>query len=242
MTFLFTDLEGFTALTEAADPKNIVAWLNSYLDGLCRIAMEHGGTIDKIVGDAVHVMFNAPLDQPDHAERGVRCALAIDVFAQRCSVEYKARGIDFGATRIGVNTGIAVVGNFGGSRRFDYTAHGDAINTAARLESANKALGTRICVARATAEKAGAITFLPIATLMLKGKTQGVEVFAPDGEPAGAGSWRADYLDAFARMSKGDETGSAALVALAERHPDHPVLALHARRIRAGERSPRMAA
>jgi adenylate cyclase len=77
---------------------------------------------------------------------------------------------------------------------------------------------------------------------MLKGKTQGVEVFAPDAEPPGAGSWRDDYLDAFARMSKGDETGSAALVALAERHPDHPVLALHARRIRAGERSPRMAA
>jgi adenylate cyclase len=242
MTFLFTDLEGFTALTEAADPKNIVAWLNNYLDGLCGIAMEHGGTIDKIVGDAVHVMFNAPLDQPDHAERGVRCALAIDVFAQRCSVEYRSRGINFGVTRIGVNTGTAVVGNFGGSRRFDYTAHGDAINTAARLESANKALGTRICISRATAEKVGAISFLPIATLILKGKTQGVEVFAPDGEPAGASSWRDDYLDAFARMSKGDETGSAALVALAERHPDHPVLALHARRIRAGERSPRMAA
>jgi hypothetical protein len=127
-----------------------------------------------------------------------------------------------------------------GSRRFDYTEHGDAINTAARLESANKALGTRICIARATAEKVGAIAFLPIDTLMLKGKTQGVEVFAP--EPAEAGAWRADYLDAFARMSKGDETGSAALVALAERHPDHPVLALHARRIRAGQRSARMAA
>ena len=242
MTFLFTDLEGFTALTEAVDPKSIVTWLNAYLDGLCGIAMEHGGTIDKIVGDAVHVMFNAPLDQPDHAERGVRCALAIDAFGQRFSREHKARGIDFGVTRIGVNTGTAVVGNFGGSRRFDYTAHGDAINTAARLEQANKALGTRVCIAGATAEKVGAIAFLPIATLMLKGKTQGVEVFAPDGEPADAGSWRADYLDAFARMSSGDETGSAALVELAGRHPDQPILALHARRIRAGERSPRMAA
>jgi adenylate cyclase len=242
MTFLFTDLEGFTSLTEGADPQDIVLWLNAYLDGLCRIAMEHGGTVDKIVGDAVHVMFNAPLDQPDHAERGVRCALAIDAFAQKYSDDYKARGIAFGVTRIGVNTGPAVVGNFGGSRRFDYTAHGDAINTAARLESANKALGTRICVARATADKVAGIAFLPIGTVMLKGKTQGVDVFAPHRESADAGDWSALYRDAFARMLNGDDAGSQALIALHERHPDHPILALHARRIRAGERLAPMAA
>jgi adenylate cyclase len=242
MTFLFTDLEGFTSLTETSDPEQLVAWLNAYLDGLCRIAMEHGGTVDKIVGDAVHVMFNAPLDQPDHAERAVRCALAIDTFARGFEAEQKTRGVHFGATRIGVNTGVAVVGNFGGARRFDYTAHGDAINTAARLESANKALGTRLCIARATVDKARAMAFLPIGTLMLKGKAQGVEVFAPDCEGADAGSWSAAYLDAFARMLNGDETGSARLLALHERHPDHPILALHARRIRAGERSVRMAA
>ena len=228
MTFLFTDLEGFTSLTENANPQDIVGWLNAYLDGVCEIAIEQGGTIDKIVGDAVHVMFNAPLDQPDHAERGVRCALAIDAFGQNFSLEHKARGIEFGVTRIGVNTGTAVVGNFGGSRRFDYTAHGDAINTAARLESANKALGTRICVSRATAEKVSAIRFLPVGTLMLKGKSQGVEVFAPDPEAAESHAWSADYLDAFARMSLGDETGAATLVSLADRHPGHPILALHA--------------
>lgn len=242
MTFLFTDLEGFTALTEATEPKNIVTWLNAYLDGLCGIAMEHGGTVDKIVGDAVHVMFNAPLDQPDHAERGVRCALAIDAFAERYRLELCARGIAFGATRIGVNTGSAVVGNFGGSRRFDYTAHGDAINIAARLESANKALGTRICIARATADKAGAIAFLPVGTLMLKGKSQGVEVLTPDCGPTDGNIWSADYCDAFARMLAGDETGRAALLALAVRFPDSPILALHSRRISAGEVSARMVA
>ena len=242
MTFLFTDLEGFTSLTETTDPETLVGLLNAYLDGLCRIAMEHGGTIDKIVGDAVHVMFNAPLDQADHAERGVRCALAIDAFALGYVVEQRARGIAFGVTRIGVNTGVAVVGNFGGGRRFDYTAHGDAINTAARLELANKALGTRICVARATAEKVGAVAFLPIGTLMLKGKTHGVDVFIPHSEFAGEESWSALYRDAFARMLDGDDAGSAALVALHERHPDNPILALHARRIRAGERTTLMAA
>jgi len=240
MTFVFTDLEGFTSLTEAADPEAIVAWLNAYLDGLCSIAMDHGGTVDKIVGDAVHVMFNAPLDQPDHAEKGVRCALAMDAFAQDYAASLKAKGVQFGATRIGVNTGLAVVGNFGGGRRFDYTAHGDAINTAARLESANKALGTRICVARATAERVAGVAFLPVGTLMLKGKAQGVDVTTPwSGADA---AWSAAYHAAFTSLLAGDEAGSAALVALHERHPDHPILALHARRIRAGERSARMAA
>ena len=122
MTFLFTDLEGFTSLTEAADPKDIVTWLNDYLDALCGIAMEHGGTIDKIAGDAVHVMFNAPLDQPDHAERGVRCALAIDVFAQGYSSGHKTHGINFGVTRIGVNTGAG--GRWKFRRRPPFRLHG----------------------------------------------------------------------------------------------------------------------
>jgi adenylate cyclase len=242
MTFLFTDLEGFTSLTEGADPEHLVRLLNAYLDGLCGIAMDHGGTVDKIVGDAVHVMFNAPLDQPDHAERGVRCALAMDAFAQDYAAAQKALGVNFGATRIGVNTGLAVVGNFGGARRFDYTAHGDAINTAARLESANKALGTRICIARATADKVGGVAFLPVGILMLKGKTNGVEVLTPQGTPDAAASWRGAYLEAFAALLSGDEAGSAAMIALHARHPDHPILALHARRIEAGERSVRMAA
>ncbi|MGA2043789.1 MAG: adenylate/guanylate cyclase domain-containing protein [Roseiarcus sp.] len=242
MTFLFTDLEGFTSLTEAADPRDIVAWLNAYLDGLCRIVMDHGGTVDKIVGDAVHAMFNAPLDQPDHARRAVRCALAIDAFAQDYAQAQKALGIAFGATRIGVNTGLAVVGNFGGRRRFDYTAHGDAINTAARLEAANKTLGTRICVARATMEQVAAIEFLPVGALMLKGKSRPVDVFAPQAEPSATGAWAAAYREAFARLAEGDAAGSAAILALHERHPDQPILALHARRIRAGERSAAMAA
>jgi adenylate cyclase len=238
MSFLFTDLEGFTSLTEAADPASIVSWLNGYLDGLCSIAMNHGGTVDKIVGDAMHVMFNAPLPQPDHAERAVRCALAIDAFAESYASEHRARGVAFGVTRIGVNTGVAVVGNFGGARRFDYTAHGDAINTAARLESANKALGTRICVARATTQAIRSIAFLPIGTLTLKGKLKGVEVFAPDPGYV----WSAAYLEAFARMSAGDRSGHAALLALADSYPDQPILALHARRIRAGESGERMVA
>ena len=221
MTFLFTDLEGFTSLTEAAEPRDIVAWLNAYLDGLCGIVMAHGGTVDKIVGDAVHAMFNAPLDQPDHATRAVHCALAIDAFAQDYAQAQQARGVAFGATRIGVNTGPAVVGNFGGRRRFDYTAHGDAINTAARLEAANKTLGTRICVAAATAERASSVAFLPVGALMLKGKTRAVDVFAPQENAEAVAGWAQDYRDAFARHARGEAVGAAAILALA-RAPSRP--------------------
>ncbi|GJD46913.1 hypothetical protein AFCDBAGC_4798 [Methylobacterium cerastii] len=239
MTFLFTDLEGFTAMTEAAGAEALVQLLNDYLDGMCSIAMEHGGTVDKIVGDAVHVMFNAPLDQPDHPERAVRCALALDSFAEAFKLRQRAAGIAFGITRIGVNTGMAVVGNFGGSRRFDYTAHGDAINTAARLEAANKTLGTRICIARATVERVSTHVFRPVGTLMLKGKSVGVDVFEPATQPTGA---LANYLDAFGRMVAGDAGALQDLLSLHAADPNDPILALHARRIRAGECDALMAA
>lgn len=184
MTFLFTDLEGFTALTERLSAEALVDLLNAYLDGLCGVALAHGGTVDKIVGDALHVMFNAPLDQPDHAARAVRCALALDAFARGFAETRRREGVALGATRIGVNTGRAIVGNFGGRRRFDYTAHGDAINTAARLEAANKTLGTRVLVSRATVDRAaagvtGAVCFRPVGTVRLRGKADDTEVFEP---------------------------------------------------------------
>ena len=236
MTFLFTDLEGFTAFTETAEPALLVATLNRYLDGVCALVLDHGGTIDKIVGDAVHVMFNAPLDQPDHAERAVRCALAVDAFAQDFA-RGGARGRPFGTTRIGINTGRAVVGNFGGSRRFDYTAHGDAINTAARLEAANKRLGTRICVARATVEAAGAaagLTFRPIGALELKGKARRVDVFAPAGPASAEAGWAERYGDAFGRLARGEDGGAEAILALLALHPADPLLRFHAERIARG--------
>ena len=242
MTFLFTDLEGFTAFTEAVQPAQLVSTLNRYLDGVCAIAMDHGGTIDKIVGDAVHVMFNAPLDQPDHATRAVRCALAIDAFAERFAADAAQRaavGRAFGTTRIGVNTGRAVVGNFGGNRRFDYTAHGDAINTAARLEAANKRLGTRLCVSRATVEAMTdpeAFRFRPIGALGLKGKANAVDVFAPLRSDAPEASWADRYGDAFARLSRGEEGGAEAILALLHLHPDDPLLQFHAARIDRGQR------
>ena len=179
MTFVFTDLEGFTSLTESIPPERLVTVLNGYLDGLSRIAMDHGGTIDKIVGDALHVMFNAPLDQPDHAERAIRAALAMRRFGEDYANAQRDAGLAFGITRIGVNTGPAIVGNFGGTLRFDYTAHGDAINTAARLEAANKQLGSKILISRATRDAAPGFPVRPLGEIALRGKSAAIEVFEP---------------------------------------------------------------
>ncbi len=236
MTFLFTDLEGFTSFTERVAPSVLVATLNTYLDGVCAIAFRHGGTIDKIVGDAVHVMFNAPLNQPDHATRAVACALDIDAFAR----SFAAQG-GFGVTRVGVNTGTAVVGNFGGSWRFDYTAHGDAINTAARLEAVNKRFGTTICVSRSTMERAGpdAARFRAIGAVRLKGKAAPTEIFMAAPTDGGAQAGFLDRYDAaYAALARLDPDAAEQMSRLHASEPADPLAAFHAQRLLTGSRGP----
>ena len=110
------------------------------------VVFAHEGTVAKIVGDALHVLFGAPGEQPDHATRAVACALELDAFAAGFRERWHDKGVALGATRIGVHAGPAIVGNFGGGRFFDYTAYGDTINIAARLEAGEQAAGHPICV------------------------------------------------------------------------------------------------
>ena len=151
---LFTDIASFTALVETLEPDVLGPLLNDYLTGMTDIVFAHDGTVAKIVGDALHVLFGAPGEQPDHADRAVTCALALDEYAAIVPRALAAkRASRLGVTRIGVHAGPAIVGNFGGGRFFDYTAYGDTINVAARLEAANKQLGTRICVSATLAAR-----------------------------------------------------------------------------------------
>ena len=235
LTVIFTDITGFTTLTESTDPTVLVPILNSYLDRMCRVILKHGGTIDKIIGDAFLALFNAPADQPDHAARAVACALDLDQCAQAFVAEQAAQGVDFGATRIGVHTGMAVVGNFGGEARFDYTAHGDTINIAARLEGANKHLGTLICVSGATVEQCGDRDFRPVGSLVLKGKTASVEVFEPIAEEVAGAPRTAEYSRAFELLKSGSTEARAAFSGLAEKYPDDGLIRFHAKRLTAGE-------
>lgn len=146
LSVLFTDIAGFTSFSEQAEPEEVVTLLNSYLDEMAEIVLEHDGTLDKFIGDAVMAFFGAPVADPAHSERAISCALKMDRFAREFE---KANGL---LTRIGVHTGTVIVGNVGGERRFDYTVIGDAVNTAARLEGVNKFLGpdkdriTTVCI------------------------------------------------------------------------------------------------
>lgn len=241
-SFVFTDLAGFTALMEATDPADAVGLLNRYLEGMISIAFRHQGTLDRIVGDALAIMFSAPVAQPDHAQRALDCALDMHRFATGFAQAQQARGVAFGHTRIGVHSGEVIVGNFGGQAIFDYRALGDPVNTAARLESANKQLGTRVCVSGATLSACAPCPARPVGRLVLKGKTEALPVFEPVTDTdAGHRAPLADYQAAFEALRDGrDAEVARQLDGLRAQWPDDPLVALHADRLAAGERGDRL--
>ena len=234
---LFTDLEGFTMLSESFEAENLVDLINQYLDGICQIIIKHDGTVDKIIGDAVHAIFGAPQYTKLHAQKAVDCALAIDEFSKQFIHQQLKKGFELGATRIGVNSGQAVVGNFGGQVRFDYTAYGDTVNTASRLESANQFLGTHICVSKATADLCQNHLFRPIGQLSVKGKTDQVMVFEPipkDAEPAG---YLDQYKQAFTYLKQNDLQAVELLKQIYKEFPHDKVLKTHLEYIEQGNLS-----
>lgn len=234
-SFVMTDLEGFTSLMERHEPAKLSDLLNEYLNGMICIAFSHDGTLDRIVGDAVAVMFSAPLVQPDHAARALACALEMDAFAQDFSLRQRELGIPFGRTRIGVNSGTVLVGNFGGKVMLDYRALGDAINTAARLETINAQLGTRISISGASVAQCAGFTGRPAGRLVLKGKRDAVAVYEPlSAEEADSPRVR-EYMETYALMENEASEAAAAFRALAQKYPDDPLAAYHAGRLAAGE-------
>lgn len=235
-SFVFTDLAGFTALMETTDPADAVSLLNGYLDEMIAIAFRHDGTLDRIVGDAVVIVFSAPVVQPDHSARALACALEMDAFALRYSKGMQARGIDFGLTRIGVHCGEVIVGNFGGANFFDYRALGDAVNSASRLEGANKYFGTRVCVSDDILRACPDVVSRPVARLVLKGKTMAISVFEPVVDEApGLRAPLAAYQAAYRALAAGLPEAGARFAVLARDFPDDPLVNLHFRRLRAGE-------
>lgn len=234
-SFIFTDLESFTGLMESRDPMEAVALLNNYLDKMIEIIFAHEGTLDRIVGDALAVVFSAPVTQPDHKERALRCALALDTFANDYSKEQIAKGIPFGKTRIGVHSGEVIVGNFGGSNMFDYRALGDAVNTSARLESVNKHLGTRMCISEAMIEGNLPVPIRPIGQLVLKGKKKSLAVFEPLIEENFQRAEPARYAQAYSALAESSPQAQDLFAALMLDWPDDPLVQLHYTRLQNGE-------
>jgi len=238
---LFTDISSFTALVETLEPSVLGPLLNEYLAGMTDIVFANDGTVAKIVGDALHILFGAPGEQPDHAARAVTCALALDQFAQAFSERWQGKGIAFGITRIGVHAGPAIVGNFGGGRFFDYTAYGDTINVAARLETANKQLGTRICVSAALAEGVKQFHGRPIGDLVLRGRGEVIRAFEPLSNEQYDDAATKSYLDAFALLEAGNAGAFAAFAAHVGKQPEDRLAAFHLKRLLNGAKGTRIA-
>jgi adenylate cyclase len=197
VTALFTDAEGFTAMTHRADPEELVSVLDAYFEGIATIVVDHGGMVDKIVGDAIHALFNAPLDLAGHPQKAVECAIAINAWTESYRAMPRPLAIGFGRTRIGIETGQAIVGDVGLRSKLDYTAYGDAVNAAARFEAANKELGSAICVGPATAARCDSAILRPLGAIFVRGRDEALSVFEP--WPTGAAvKWREQYLAAFA--------------------------------------------
>jgi adenylate cyclase len=238
---LFTDIASFTALVETLEPNVLGPLLNEYLAGMTDIVFANDGTVAKIVGDALHILFGAPGEQPDHAARAVACALALDEFAQSFSERWQKKGIAFGVTRIGVHAGPAIVGNFGGGRFFDYTAYGDTINVASRLEIANKQLGTRICVSAALAEGVENFRGRPIGDLVLRGRGEVIRAFEPLQEKQFNDPATRSYLDAYALLEAEDAGAVAAFAAHVGKQPEDRLAAFHLKRLLNGAKGSRIA-
>jgi class 3 adenylate cyclase len=237
---IFTDITGFTSLVETAAPETLGELLNEYVGGMTEIVFEHQGTVAKIIGDAIQVLFNAPGDQPDYATRAVACVHDLDAWAEKFCARWKAKGVDFGATRIGAHAGPALVGNFGGNRFFDYTAYGDSINIAARLEAANKHLGTRICVSASIAEGAENFQGRPVGELVLRGRSEPLRAFEPLRQAKFQGPATARYSEAFAKLEAGDIAAMPAFAALVGMHADDALAGFHLKRLLNGAKGVRM--
>jgi adenylate cyclase len=179
MSVLFSDIRGFTTISEQGQPEAIVAQLNEYFSRMVPIVFAHKGTVDKFVGDMIMALFGAPLDDPDHADHAVQTALAMSDGLAKLNREWRARGrppLDIG---IGINTGGMVAGNLGSADIMSYTVIGDEVNLGARLESLNKQYGTRIIISEATrAALRGQYDVRALGDVVVKGKTVPVRVYS----------------------------------------------------------------
>lgn len=180
LTMFFSDIAGFTTLSENMSPAELVRFINTFLSEMTDIILSVEGTIDKYEGDAIIAFWNAPIAVEDHAERAVRAALECQRRLRELQGYFKAEFKVDVAMRVGINTGIVTVGNFGSTKRFNYTMIGDGANLASRLEGTNKVFGTRILVSEATKQQVrGDFLWRRVADVQVKGKKKTTRIYEP---------------------------------------------------------------
>jgi len=178
VTILFTDVTNFTGIAEAAEPDSLMHQTSRHFAALTEAFLAEGGTVDKFIGDSVMVFWNAPHPQPDHVERACRAALAAKAASDALNTRFEAEGLPPFAVRLGIHFGDAVVGNVGSAERMNYTALGNSVNLAARLEGLNKEYGTTILVSEAVRKRVErCFRFKAVASVITKGMTTETRVY-----------------------------------------------------------------
>lgn len=241
LTVWFSDLEGFTALSEGMRPTEVVSLLNQYLDAMTKIIEAHGGFVEKYVGDGIVAVFGAPLLLSDHASKAVEAALACRDRTREIEPILDLPDGHRLAARTGINTGEMLIGNIGSSRRFNYTVMGDAVNLAARLEGANKVYGTQILASEETVNRcAPDLEFREIDLVRVLGRQEPLRIYEPLGPSLALTPDMQERLNTF-KTALGDfrtrrfDTAAEAFAAIAG---EDPVAQRFADRARAFLREP----
>lgn len=178
VTVLFSDIAGFTGISETCSPPELVDALNTYFSAMTDIVESHGGFVDKYIGDAIVAVFGAPVEDKRHADHAIRAAMHMRDLLAKMPERFSVAGRPF-KTRIGINSGPVLIGNIGSPRRFNYTVIGDTVNLAARLEGANKAYGTSILVSEAAMRQARDVVSREIDLVKVVGRGEPVRIFEP---------------------------------------------------------------
>ena len=226
VTVLFSDIRGFTTISETLDAQTLADLLNGYLTEMTRIIFRHQGTLDKYIGDAVMAIWGAPFDEPNHAERCCLSAVSMLARLSELQVQWRAQDSPVLEIGIGINTGIASVGNMGSSLRHGYTALGDAVNLAARLEGLNKEYGTQILISEFTRRELrdDQFIFREIDFIRVKGKLQPVtiyEILGPRAKENGGEELVALFASAREAYKRRDwRAARSAWVTILQRWPD----------------------
>jgi adenylate cyclase len=186
ITVMFSDIRGFTTISEKLDAQELALFLNKYLSDMTRIVFKNNGTLDKYIGDAVMAFWGAPFEEPGHAAKACNAALAMMKRVRELQIQWEAQGKPRLEIGIGLNTGVASVGNMGSALRYGYTALGDAVNLSSRLEGLNKDYGTHIIANETTyqAAKDDGFIFRELDLMRVKGKLQPVTIYQLMGRQA----------------------------------------------------------
>lgn len=219
---VFTDLEGFTSMSHQLEPEMVATLLNAYLDKMCSVILKYGGTIDKFVGDATVSFWGAPISRPDDGDRATRAAYELWQVGEEFRKDVALSGTVIGRTRVGLHFGEAVIGNFGGEGRIQYTALGDTMNTASRLESANKQTKTGMLASREAVDRSSLDWWRPMGRVRLRGRALPVDVYEPrpDASPTETDA----LVRIFSDIENGDTSALSRLEALANANPDDAAL------------------